>query len=152
MAGKTLEIEQPIDQVWERLQQLPTWEGIGGMHRLREAAHRDDGTLAYVRFSLDTPLGLVDDDAIVTPEVDSENRSMHVQTLVKGFDVTIDLRLSPSVDEPGRRTSADFTIDAEATTFLTRPLASTLRHTLESGIDRESERMVQRLETGHERA
>lgn len=146
MPERTLRIDQPLDVVWERLQRLATWEGIGGMDRLRDATHRPDGTLKHFRYSLDTPVGTVDDDAEVVPDQRTpSSRSMHVTTETKGLAVTIDLHMRQANPDP-TATIAEFAIDARATNFLAKPLASTLRHTLESGIDREGERMVQRLE------
>ena len=140
MPQRTLRIDQPVDVVWERLQLLATWEGIGGMDDLREPRHRGDGTLVGFRYSLDTPVGKVDDNADVIAEGD--HRTMHVRTHTKGLTVMIDLQLHAA----SATTTADFTIDVEASNFLTRPLAATLRHTLESGIVRESDKMVERLE------
>ncbi len=140
MPQRKLRIEQPVEVVWDRLQLLATWEGIGGMDDLRDGRHRSDGTLEGFRYSLDTPLGKVDDNADVIAEAD--HRTMHVRTHTKGLTVMIDLRLH----EASITTTADFTIDVEASNFLTRPLASTLRHTLESGIVRESDKMIERLE------
>lgn len=140
MPQRTLLIEQPVDVVWDRLQLLTSWEGIGGMNDLRDGRHRSDGTLEGFRYTLHTPLGTVDDKADVIAE--SDHRTMHVRTHTKGLTVMIDLRLHTA----STTTTADFTIDVEAGNFLTRPLASTLRHTLESGIVRESDKMVERLE------
>ncbi len=145
MPQRTLLVDQPVDVVWERLQNLSTWEGIGGMKQLRDPRHTDDGTLQRFRFSIDTPLGTIDDHADVTAEAD--HRTMHVRAHAKGLTVTIDLRLRSAPPT----TNTDFTIDVEAASFLTRPLASTLRHTLESGIVRESDRMVERLEAPNDR-
>ena len=143
MPQRTLRIDQQIATVWDRLQQLDSWEGIGGMGQLRDPEHASDGSLKGFAYSLDTPVGTVDD----TAEVTSTKRkvgahSMRVQTETKGLRVTIELALT-AVDEA---TNAEFSIDAEATNFLARPLASTLRHTLDSGIVRESDRMKVRLE------
>lgn len=139
MPQRTLHIDQDIDVVWHRLQQLPTWDGIGGMQSLRDPSHNEDGTLAQFRFSLETPVGTINDDA----EVIASGHSMFVRTEAKGVVVTILLALA----DEGPSTMANFSIDAEATNFLARPLAATLHHTLESGIDREGARMVERLET-----
>lgn len=140
MPQRTLRIEQPVDVVWDRLQLLSSWEGIGGMDDLRSGRHHTNGTLEGFRYSLDTPLGTVDDDADVIADI--AHRTMHVRTHTKGLTVMIDLQLH----EASTTTTADFTIDVEAGSFLTRPLAITLRHTLESGIVRESDKMVERLE------
>ena len=143
MPQRTLRIERPLDHVWQQLQQLETWEGVGGMGQLRDASHRPDGSLEHFRYSLDTPLGTVDDRAEVRPDRTGAARSMHVQTETKGLRVTIDIDL----DNAGpTATNASLDIDAQSTNFLTGPLAATLRHTLESGIDREGRRMVERLE------
>ncbi len=139
MPQRTLRIDQPAEAVWERLQLLETWEGIGGMGDLYGPAHGPDGGLRAFQFSLHTPLGTIHDSADVT----SHGRVMHVRTANKGVAVTIDLKLR---ENGGSETIADFTIDAHATNFLSGPLAAALRHTLESGIVRESDRMVERLE------
>lgn len=143
MPHRTLRVDQPLSVVWDQLQQLESWEGIGGMGQLREPKHRSDGSLASFAYSLDTPVGTVDDTAAVTA---SRRRpgalSMDVVTETKGLRVTIALDLVAADDT----TDVDFSIDAEATNFLTKPLASTLRHTLDSGMTRESDRMVERLE------
>jgi len=139
MPQRTLRIDHPIDAVWERLQLLETWEGIGGMDELHDPTHGPDGALRGFRYALHTPLGTIHDSADVT----SQNPVMHVRTASKGVAVTIDLELSAGAVG---QTIADFRIDAHATSFLASPLAATLRHTLESGIVRESDRMVERLE------
>lgn len=139
MPQRTLQIDQPVDEVWERLQQLETWEGIGGMGELYGPAHGPDGGLRAFQYSLHTPLGTIHDSADVT----SQGRVMHVRAASKGVAVTIDLSLR---ENGAGETIAELTIDAHATNFLTAPLAATLRHTLESGIVREGDRMVERLE------
>lgn len=146
MPQTTLRVERPLDEVWERLQQLDTWEGVGGMDELRSPEHRADGSLARFQYSLDTPIGTVSDEAEVSSTVDPEYREMIVQTETKGIRVRIDLDLTS-----WSQTSTDVSIalDASAANFLTKPLAATLRHTLESGIDREAERMRARLEASH---
>jgi hypothetical protein len=139
MPRRTLQIDQSAAVVWERLQLLETWEGIGGMGELYGAAHGPDGGLRAFQYSLHTPLGTIHDSADVT----SQGRVMHVRTASKGVAVTIDLALRENAPS---ETIAELTIDAHATNFLTGPVAATLRHTLESGIVRESDRMVERLE------
>jgi hypothetical protein len=139
MPQRTLQIDQPIDAVWEQLQRLETWEGIGGMGELHDPVHGSDGALRGFGYSLHTPVGTIHDNADVT----SQGRVMHVRTATKGVAVTIDLALR---ENGGSETIADFAIDANATNFLAAPLAASLRHTLESGIVRECDRMVERLE------
>ncbi len=143
MPQRTLRVSQELTVAWERLQQLESWEGIGGMAQLRDARLFDDGSLAGFAYSLDTPVGAINDTAEVTSsQADAGDHMMQVHTETKGVRVTIDLVLSGM----GTKTFVNFTIDAQATNFLARPLAATLRQTLESGIDREATRMVERLE------
>jgi len=142
MPQRTLRVDRPLAEVWTRLQQLATWEGVGGMDELHAAEHRADGSLARFEYSLDTPVGTVHDEADVSSDAGDDRCAMHVRTETKGLRVTIDLELRAA----GDTTEASITLDAAATNFLTKPLAATLRHTLESGIDRESERMRSRLE------
>lgn len=143
MPERTLRVAQELPVAWERLQQLESWEGIGGMGQLREPRRGDDGSLRGFAYSLDTPVGAIDDTANVSSsEAAAGDHKMHVVTETKGVRVTIDLLLSGM----GAKTFINFTIDAQATNFLARPLASALRQTLESGIDREATRMVDRLE------
>ncbi len=143
MPERTLRVAQKLAVVWERLQQLESWEGIGGMGQLRAPLHGDDGSLRGFAYSIHTPLGMIDDTADVTSSnAAASDRNMQVMTETKGVRITIDLVLSGM----GARTFINFTIDAQATNFLARPLAVTLRQTLESGIDREAKRMVDRLE------
>ncbi len=143
MPERTLRVGQKLAVVWERLQQLESWEGIGGMGQLRDPLQVDDGSLRGFAYSIRTPLGVIDDTADVTSSHDAAGeRKMQVVTETKGVRVTIDLVLSGMA----ARTFINFTIDAQATNFVARPLAVTLRQTLESGIDREAKRMVERLE------
>lgn len=143
MPQRTLRVSQQLDVAWERLQQLESWEGIGGMGQLRDAALGDDGALLGFAYSLDTPVGAINDTAEVTSSKgDAGDHTMQVVTDTKGVRVTIDLIVSGM----GAKSFVNFTIDAQATNFLARPLATTLRQTLESGIDREATKMVERLE------
>ena len=143
MPQRTLRVSQQLAVAWERLQQLESWEGIGGMGGLRDPEHFDDGSLARFAYSIDTPVGTIDDTAEVTSsQADAGDHIMAVNTETKGVRVTIDLVLSGM----GAKTFVNFSIDAQAANFLARPLAATLRQTLESGIDREAARMVERLE------
>lgn len=143
MADRTLRVAQELAIVWERLQQLETWEGIGGMGQLRDPLRDDQGSLRGFRYSLNTLVGAIDDTADVTSSLtDADDRRMQIVTETKGVRVTIELVLSGMRD----KTFANFTIDAQATNFIARPLASSLRQTLDSGIIRESDRIVERLE------
>jgi len=143
MPQRTLRVSQQLDVAWQRLQQLDSWEGIGGMGQLRDPLHHDNGALEGFAYSIDTPVGTIDDTAEVTSSTaDAGDHTMQVITDTKGVRVTIDLVLSGM----GAKTFVNFTIDAQATNFLARPLAATLRQTLETGIDREATRMVGRLE------
>lgn len=143
MPQRTLRVSQKLDVAWERLQQLESWDGIGGMGQLRDPELGDNGALSGFAYSLDTPVGAINDTAEVTSsEGDAGDRTMQVLTETKGVRVTIDLIVSGM----GKKSFVNFTIDAQATNFLARPLAATLRQTLESGIDREAAKMVERLE------
>lgn len=143
MPQRTLRVSQQLDVAWERLQQLDSWEGIGGMGQLRDPSLSDDGALRGFAYSLDTPVGAINDTAEVTSsEGAAGDHTMQVLTETKGVRVTIDLIVSGM----GAKSFVNFTIDAQATNFLARPLATTLRQTLESGIDREATKMVERLE------
>ena len=143
MPQRTLRVSQQLDVAWQRLQQLDSWEGIGGMGQLRDPLLHDNGALKGFAYSIDTPVGTIDDTAeVISSTADAGDHTMQVITDTKGVRVTIDLVLSGM----GAKTFVNFTIDAQATNFLARPLAATLRQTLESGIDREATRMVERLE------
>jgi len=133
-----------VDEVWERLQKVRTWEGIGGLHKLRDPVHDVSGDLTAFMFSLKTPLGTVNDEATVSPTGRAGRQSMAVRAQAKGIKVTVTLSLDPRGEAA---TEALFAINAEGTTFLTGPLASALGKVLESGIDKEAERMQQRLES-----
>jgi hypothetical protein len=138
MPTSSLRIDQPTAEVWIRLQQIETWEGIGGLTDLRDARHDERGNLAGFAFSLDTPLGTIRDRATVAV---GEHR-MRVVAEAKGFEVSVHLQLRPWSEG----TEADVTIEGRSTSVFTRLLAGTLQHTLESGIDRERDRMAERLD------
>lgn len=139
MPRRTLRIEQGLETVWLRLQELDTWESIGGLHDLREPNQDGDGNLTSFAFSIDTPLGTIRDRAVVRTQ---PLRLMNVRAEAKGIEVLVDLGLE--ADES--RTKADFSITANSTNFLSKALVGTLRHVLESSIHREGERMTERLE------
>ncbi len=135
--------------VWERLQSTESWEGVAGLHDLRDAVHDGVGDLTSFAFSIDTPLGMIRDTAKVTT---AEARRMQARAEAKGIIVSVEIALT---DMTGTRdvqdsdaeavTDIDVVLDAQGSNFLTRPLAGTLRGVLEANIDREAERMVNRL-------
>lgn len=139
MPRRTLRIDQPIESVWERLQELGTWESIGGLHDLRDPEVDGDGNLVAFAFSIDTPLGTIRDRAHVQSNPPGR---MDVRAEAKGIEVLVGLGL----EAEDSATTADFSIVANSTNFLSRPLVGTLRNVLESGIHREGERMTERLE------
>ena len=145
MPQRTLRVDRPLPEVWAQLQKLETWEGVGGMDELRSPRYDPDGSLTRFEYSLDTPIGTVRDTADVSSDAGDRRCAMHVRTDTKGLRVTIDVELVAA----GDTTEANITLDASAANFLTKPLAATLRHTLESGIDRETERMRSRLEAAN---
>lgn len=148
MATRTLVIDRPIDEIWPLLQQLETWEGIGGMHDLRDARVDADGDLTRFAFSIETPIGDIRDDAAVTtqrPNGEHATASLRAVADSKGIRITVSLALTETGSGEGHETTAEFSIDGRSTSFLTKPLVGTLRDTLESGIDRESARLVERL-------
>ena len=147
MIERRLQIERPPIEVWRNLQLLPTWEGIGGLRRLREPVHDEDGHLLGFRYTLTTPLGTVDDRARVRPTVGTERRSMTVAAVAKGLALTMAIDLAAT---GAAATSAAVSLRADATSRLTRPLASTVLGVLESGFDREHHRLIVRLEGGHD--
>ncbi len=140
MPQRTLHLDRPLADVWKRLQEISSWEGVGGLTDLRQPHHDAEGNLSSFSFSIETPLGTIRDQARVISD------ALHGMTVVaeaKGLEVAVNLKLtakSPST------TTAEFDIEARSTNFLSRPLAGTLRHTLESSIDREARKMTDRLE------
>lgn len=146
MASRTLAIDRSVDEIWPLLQRLETWEDIGGMHDLRDARVDRNGDLEGFAFSIETPIGDIRDDAAVTtnrPDRPGDGASLTAVADSKGIRVTVSLSLTPNGDAS---TVADFSIEGRSTSFLTRPLVGTLRDTLESGIDREGARLVERLD------
>lgn len=141
MASRTLQIDHSIDEIWPTLQKLETWEGIGGMRDLRDGRWDDDGELTRFGFSIETPLGDIKDDADVTTSHSDDAASLHAVADSKGIRVDVVLELS--AHDGGTR--AEFSIDGKSTSFLTKPLVGALRDTLESGIEREGKRLVERL-------
>lgn len=149
MASRSLTIDRTIDEIWPALQLLATWEGIGGMRDLRGVAWNEAGDLVGFAFSIETPLGTIDDRADVEsePPTASEVRGSTVATLhavadSKGVRIDVTVELS-DVETEG--TAVEFSIEGRSTSFLTKPLVGALRETLESGIDREGQRLADRL-------
>ena len=139
MPQRTLELARPIDQIWSRLQDLGTWEGVGGLTNLRYPRHDQRGDLTRFAFSLETPLGAIRDEATVR----CAGRTMNVVAESKGLEVAVRLSLQSSDEET---TIVAFAIEGRSTNFLTRPLAGTLQATLEANIDGEAQKMTKRLE------
>ena len=125
------------------LQQLETWEGLGGMRDLGDGSWDGDGDLAAFSFAIETPLGLIKDRADVTAD------RPHLKAVAdsKGIAVDVSLALAPvDADDPTEGTVVSFSIDGRSTSFLTKALVGTLRSTLENGIDGEADTLMARLD------
>ena len=145
MPRRDLRVARPLDRVWPRLQDLDVWEGVGGLTDLRSAHHDSYGQLRRFGYSIDTPLGSIHDIAEVAPDRLPGRARMLVTTEVRSIAVRVDLEIVETADG----CAAELVLETYATSFMARPLASALAQTLESGIDRESARLIGRLERDH---
>ncbi len=141
MASRQLLLPHPLDDLWRAFQQLETWHGLGGLDELDNGRWNRAGELIGFDFSIGTPLGRIRDSASVEPQ----KPSLRAEADSKGVRIEVHLHLAVAHVAGGDHTAIDFSIDAKATSLLTRPLQGTLRATFESGIDRERDRLSERL-------
>ncbi len=140
MPTRQVEVNRALPEVWAELQRLETWEGLGGMHDLRDGKWDDAGDLRSFAFSIETPLGNIRDRAKVT----ANQPLLGAIADTKGISVEVELTLAPA----GQATQINFSIDGRSTSFLTRALVGALKATLENGIDEEAATLVRRLDPG----
>lgn len=140
MAKTSLEAFVSVDDAWPQLQKLSTWEGVAEIEDLRDATHDKNGNLTGFHFAFDTALGRVDGVATVK----AKKPSMQIRGEQKGLAISIDVVLR-SPNPASVPTTVMVDVSARATKFMTKPVAMTLNSLLNSAIDDEAYKIVERI-------
>lgn len=142
MATTTIEVAETITNIWARLQFLEAWEGVAGIGDLRNRQVDGLGNLAGFDFTMDTPVGRIDDRAKVTA-LDSPQHKLSIFADQKGLLVYVHVGLNRMQSSPV--TMVDVEVRADAKSFLTKPLAATLNMAMQQSIENEARTIAGRV-------
>ncbi|MEE9416424.1 MAG: hypothetical protein V3V01_14165, partial [Acidimicrobiales bacterium] len=118
------------------------WEGVAGIGDLRNRQVDTLGNLAGFDFTMDTPVGRIDDRAKVTA-LQAPRHSLSIFADQKGLLVYVNVALNRMAS--GEATLVDVEVRADAKSFLTKPLAATLNMAMAQSIENEARTIASRV-------